>query len=145
MINANWSRIVGLAQQMIGVGFIVSTWIGYGSLHAPDTSQVQWRFPLAFQALPALMLCLGMFWLPESPRHLIEKQKDDEALRVLSRLHYDGTNDEWIQREFTEIKATIDAEREFTNSGWMVMFRVPQWRKRLLYVQINIFQDTPDR
>ncbi|KUL89392.1 hypothetical protein ZTR_04400 [Talaromyces verruculosus] len=124
--------IVGLAQQMIGVGFIVSTWIGYGSLHAPDTSQVQWRFPLAFQALPALMLFMGMFWLPESPRHLIEKQDDDEALRVLNRLHYDGTNDEWIQREFTEIKATIDAEREITAPGWMVMFRVPQWRKRLL-------------
>ena len=120
---------------MIGVGFIVSTWIGYGSLHAPDTSQVQWRFPLAFQALPALMLFMGMFWLPESPRHLIEKQDDDEALRVLNRLHYDGTNDEWIQREFTEIKATIDAEREITAPGWMVMFRVPQWRKRLLYVQ----------
>ncbi|KAK4095739.1 general substrate transporter [Parathielavia hyrcaniae] len=26
--------IVGLAQQMIGVGFIVSTWVGYGSAHA---------------------------------------------------------------------------------------------------------------
>jgi hypothetical protein len=69
----NWFRIVGLAPQMIGVGYIVSTWIGYGSLHALDTSQVQWRFPLAFQALPAFMLPVGMFWLLESPRHLIKK------------------------------------------------------------------------
>ncbi|KAL5361659.1 general substrate transporter [Aspergillus floccosus] len=124
--------IVGLAQQMIGVGFIVSTWIGYGSLHAPVTNTVQWRFPLAFQALPAFMLFVGMFWLPESPRHLIEKDHDDEALRILKRLHYDGTNEEWIRMEFTEIKATINAERAITAPGWLVMFKVPQWRTRLL-------------
>jgi len=60
--------IVGLTQQMIGVGFIVSTWIGYGCHHAPDTSSVQWRFPLAFQIAPALILLIGFIWLPESPR-----------------------------------------------------------------------------
>ncbi|BCS21906.1 sugar porter family MFS transporter [Aspergillus puulaauensis] len=124
--------IVGLAQQMIGVGFIVSTWIGYGSLHAPDTNSVQWRFPLAFQALPAIMLAIGMFFLPESPRHLIEKNKDEEAMKIMRRLHYDGTNEDWIQGEFVEIKTTIEAEKEITAPGWLVMFRVPQWRKRLL-------------
>ncbi|KAK1140751.1 hypothetical protein N8T08_009952 [Aspergillus melleus] len=124
--------IVGLAQQMIGVGFIVSTWIGYGSLHAPDSNSVQWRFPLAFQGLPSIMLFIGLFWLPESPRHLIEKRRYEEALRVLKRLHYDGTNEDWIQSEFTEIKATIDAEREITAPGWLVMFQVPQWRTRLI-------------
>lgn len=81
------------------------------------------------------MLCVGMFWLPESPRHLVEQQKDEEAMKVLWRLHHDGTNDEWIRTEFNEIKATIDAERELTAPGWLVMFQVPQWRRRLLYVQ----------
>ncbi|KAL2837551.1 general substrate transporter, partial [Aspergillus pseudoustus] len=124
--------IVGLAQQMIGVGFITSTWIGYGSLHAPETSTVQWRFPLAFQALPAFLLFIGMFWLPESPRHLIDKDRDDEAFQILKRLHYDGTNDDWIQQEFAEMRATIHAERAVTTPGWAIMFQVPQWRTRLL-------------
>ncbi|CRG88669.1 Quinate permease [Talaromyces islandicus] len=124
--------IVGLSQQMIGVGFIVSTWIGYGSLHASDSSTVQWRFPLAFQCIPAFMLCIGMFWLPESPRHLIERDQDDKAMRILKRLHYDGTNVEWIQTEFAEIKATITAEQAITEPGWTIMFKVPQWRTRLL-------------
>lgn len=78
------------------------------------------------------MLFIGMFWLPESPRHLIEKDQDDEAMRILKRLHYDGANDAWIQTEFTEIKATINAERAITAPGWLVMFKVPQWRTRLL-------------
>jgi len=146
--------IIGLAQQMIGIGFIVSvyvcyhspveqendktnhhrSWVGYGSLHAPDTSQFQWRFPLAFQAVPALMLVVGMAFLPESPRHLIEKERYDQAMKVLRKLHFDGSNEEWIQREYAEIKTTIEAEKAITAPGWTIMFKVPQWRTRLLYV-----------
>ncbi|PKX92235.1 sugar porter family MFS transporter [Aspergillus novofumigatus IBT 16806] len=132
--------IVGLAQQMIGVGFIVSTWVGYGSLHAPDTSSFQWRFPLAFQAVPALLLVVGMIFMPESPRYLVETEKYDEAMRILKRLHYDGTNDDWIQTEYTEIRATIDAEKAVTAPGWLIMFQVPQWRTRLMHgVAVQVF------
>jgi len=123
--------IVGIAQQMIGVGFIVSTWVGYGSHHAPDTSAFQWRFPLAFQAIPSIMLAIGMIWLPESPRHLIATDQLEEGMKILRKLHYDGTNDEWIQKELSEIKLTIDAEKSQTAQGWLVMFKVPQWRYRL--------------
>ncbi|RAL15344.1 sugar porter family MFS transporter [Aspergillus homomorphus CBS 101889] len=125
--------IVGLAQQMIGVGFIISTWVGYGSLHAPDTSEFQWRFPLAFQAVPALLLAVGMFFMPESPRYLVEEGKYDEGLRILNKLHFDGTNADWIQREHNEIRATIEAEKAVTAPGWLIMFKVPQWRTRLLH------------
>jgi hypothetical protein len=34
-----------------------------------------WRFPLALQCLPALVLLLGSPWLPRSPRWLISKGK----------------------------------------------------------------------
>jgi hypothetical protein len=111
----------------------LASWVGYGALHAPDSSEFQWRFPLAFQAVPALLLFVGMFWFPESPRHLVEKEKYEEALRILRKLHFDGSNEEWIQTEFAEIKATIDAERAITAPGWLIMFQVPQWRTRLMY------------
>ncbi|RJE18102.1 MFS sugar transporter [Aspergillus sclerotialis] len=132
--------IIGLAQQMNGVGFIVSTWVGYGSLHAPDTSQFQWRFPLAFQAFPAIMLLVGMLFLPESPRYLIEKERHDTAMKVLKRLHFDGTNGEWIKTEYNEIKSTIEAENVVAAPSWISMFRVPQWRTRLLHgVAVQVF------
>jgi sugar porter (SP) family MFS transporter len=123
--------IIGIAQQMIGVGFIVSTWVGYGSHHVPDSS-FQWRFPLAVQALPSVLLSIGMLWMPESPRHLIATDRLDEGMTILKRLHYDGANDDWIQSEFAEIKLTIDAEKSQTAQGWLIMFKVPQWRRRLM-------------
>jgi sugar porter (SP) family MFS transporter len=128
--------IVGLAQQMIGVGFIVSTWVGYGSHQVRDTSSFSWRFPLALQAAPCIILLVGFIWLPESPRHLIETDRDDEALKVLRRLHHDGSNADWIEREHREIKMTIEAEKAVTVSGWRVMFTVPQWRIRLLHATL---------
>jgi hypothetical protein len=128
--------IVGIAQQMIGVGFIVSTWVGYGSSKVPDTSAFSWRFPLAFQCLPCLMLVSGMMFFPESPRYLVETDRADEALRVLKKLHFDGSNEEWIQSEFNEMKLTIDAERAITAPGWLVMFTVPAWRTRLMHATL---------
>jgi len=124
--------IIGIAQQMIGVGFIVSTWVGYGSHHAPNSSSFQWRFPLAFQAIPSVLLAIGMIWLPESPRHLIATDRLEEGMKTLRKLHYDGSNEEWVQREFSEIKLTIDAEKAHTAQGWLIMFKIPQWRHRLM-------------
>ncbi|OQD77735.1 hypothetical protein PENDEC_c002G03336 [Penicillium decumbens] len=125
--------IVGLSQQMIGIGFIVSTWIGYGSLHASDESQFQWRFPLAFQVVPALILVVGMIFLPESPRYLIEKERYSEAMQVLRKMHSDDTNDDWIETEYNGICRTIEAEKVVASPGWMPMFTVPQWRTRMLH------------
>lgn len=84
-----------------------------------------------------MILLIGLFFLPESPRHLIGKEKYEEAMKVLRKLHYDGTNEDWIQREYAEIKSTIDAERAVTEPGWLVMFRVPQYRTRLLYAHYH--------
>ncbi|KAF2467314.1 general substrate transporter [Lindgomyces ingoldianus] len=132
--------IVGLTQQMIGVGFIVSTWVGYGSSKVPETSAFSWRFPLGFQGIPCAMLIAGILFFPESPRHLIETDRSDEAMRVLRKLHYNGQNDDWIQSEFNEIKLTIEAERAITAPGWRIMFTVKTWRTRLMHaVLIQVF------
>ena len=124
---------------MIGIGFIVSTWVGYGSSTVPETSDFSWRFPLGFQTIPCAILIAGILFFPESPRHLVEKDRPEEALRVLRRLHYNGHNDEWIQAEFNEIKLTIEAEKTLTAPGWRIMFKVKPWRTRLwhaLLVQV---------
>ncbi|KAF2755587.1 general substrate transporter [Pseudovirgaria hyperparasitica] len=132
--------IVGLTQQMIGVGFIISTWVGFGSAHVPATSAFSWRFPLAFQCVPCIILIIGLFFFPESPRYLVQTDREDEALKVLRKLHYDGTNDDWIDEEFREIRLTIQAENTVTEPGWLIMFQVPTYRRRLaLATFIQVF------
>lgn len=85
------------------------------------------------------MLLCGMLLFPESPRYLCEIDRTDEALAVLKKLHFDGTNEDWIQSEFNEIRLTIEAEKAITAPGWMVMFRVPAWRTRLMHATLIQF------
>ncbi|KAJ5539981.1 hypothetical protein N7513_008313, partial [Penicillium frequentans] len=132
--------IVGLSQQMIGVGFIVSTWVGYGSLRASDSSQFQWRFPLAFQVVPALVLVIGMVFVPESPRFLVEKGRYAEAMRVLRKLHYDGSNGDWIDAEFNEICQANESGKLVAVPSWVSMFTVAKWRTRMLHgLAVQVF------
>ncbi|KAI5294141.1 hypothetical protein KEM52_004627 [Ascosphaera acerosa] len=135
--------IIGVAQQMIGVGFIVSGWTGYGCNHAPASSTFQWRFPLGFQCVPAAILCIGMPWFPESPRHLIAIDKHEEAHKSIHKLHYDGTNEDWVMGELNAIKEAAVAEKSIQHNPWVSMFTVPQWRHRLLLsIAIQAFGQT---
>ncbi|KAF2684148.1 general substrate transporter [Lentithecium fluviatile CBS 122367] len=128
--------IVGITQQMIGVGFIVSTWVGYGSSKVPDTSSFSWRFPLAFQVVPCLIIICGILFFPESPRYLVEVDRADEGLKVLRRLHFNGSNEDDIQAQYHEIKTTIEAEKAITAPGWLIMFKVKTWRTRLMHATL---------
>ncbi|KAF9442102.1 general substrate transporter [Macrolepiota fuliginosa MF-IS2] len=101
--------LVGLTQQMIGIGFIVANWVGYGSQFID--SDVSWRMPLGLQLLPAGLLLVGIQFLPNSPRWLLEVGKDDEAKEVVYWLH--GKSDEnraAAEKEYNEMYTTIKAE-----------------------------------
>lgn len=70
----------------------------------------------------------------------MQTDREDQALKVLNKLHFNGSNEEFIQREFQEIKTTIAAEKAITVPGWRVMFTVPQWRTRLMHgVAVQVF------
>lgn len=59
---------------------------------------------------------------------------------MLRKLHFDGTNDDWIEREFNEMRLTIDAEKAITAPGWAIMFKVKPWRTRLFHAtSIQLF------
>lgn len=46
-----------------------------------------WRWMLGIAALPGLALAVGMLFVPASPRWLAERRRDDEAKKVLRRIH----------------------------------------------------------
>ncbi|KAK7725455.1 hypothetical protein SLS57_003932 [Botryosphaeria dothidea] len=120
----------GLLQWFLSWGFLVAQWLGYGCSFVDN--QFQWRFPLAFQCLPALILMGGIWFLQESPRWLMERDRPDEALAALKKLHGDGTNDEYIELEFREIRDVIAADRATNEITWFSIFKKPSWRRRLL-------------
>lgn len=66
-------------------------------------SPIRWRFLLAFQCLPALLLFCGVKILPDSPRYLASVGHLEEAKEVLE--HVRGNSGPDVEREFAEICA----------------------------------------
>ena len=63
------------------------------------------------QLVPAAILLVGSFWMPQSPRWLVEHGRDEEAQAVMRSLH--GHTPEEIEAadvEFAEMRETIKAE-----------------------------------
>ncbi|PYH92632.1 high-affinity hexose transporter [Aspergillus ellipticus CBS 707.79] len=131
------SRIRGflgsLQQWMIGLGVVVAQWVGYGC--SLRTGAFSWSFPLAFQAVPAVILSVGIWFLPESPRWLVEKGDMDTARAILNRLHLvDGqSNAQLVESEFTQICDSIAEERRSAVRSWrQLLLTQPSWRRRVL-------------
>ena len=59
--------MVGLHGVLIGFSYSLTGFITYGCYFAPY-GQFQWRFPLSVQLIPVIILLIGSFFLPESPR-----------------------------------------------------------------------------
>lgn len=111
-------------------------WTDYGTnSHISGTDNNQWRIPLGIQILPASVLALLILLFPESPRWLMEKGREDQALDTLAKLHSNGDkNDPWVVAEFEQIQAAISIEREETAGGYKELLTNRSCLRRLILV-----------
>jgi len=118
--------LVALQQLAITFGILVSFWIDYGTNYIGGTgatqSEAAWRLPLALQIVPALILGFGAILLPFSPRWLVNKGRDEEALAVLAKTRNLAPDSELISIEFLEIRAQYLFEKETSEQKY------PQWQ-----------------
>ncbi|CAG8177155.1 unnamed protein product [Penicillium salamii] len=124
--------LASIQQWMIGLGIMVAQWTGYGcSLRGGTFS---WRFPLSFQVVPAIILTCGVWFLPESPRWLIEKGRHSEGRSILARLHLNrsATNEKFLEDELSQICDSLESEKQSAVRSWRQLLRSPRWRRRIL-------------
>jgi MFS family permease len=139
------ATLSGLLQWMLSWGFLVAQWLGYGCsfstnefscmisppVRPTDALTSLGRFPLAFQNVPGLILIAGIWFLDESPRWLMEKDRHEEAKAVLTRIRK-GSSADTVELEFREIRDVIAADRAVGNTSWKTILTKPSWRRRLI-------------
>ncbi|KAK4546357.1 hypothetical protein LTR36_002034 [Oleoguttula mirabilis] len=130
-------RLVGAQQWAITWGILIMFYISYGCsfLEGPAAFRIPW----ALQMIPAIVLFIGMLFLPESPRWLASKDRWEECERVLVLTHGHGDpNSPWVAREFQEIKEWLDIERQSKAISYFTLF-TPRYINRThigLFTQI---------
>jgi SP family sugar:H+ symporter-like MFS transporter len=93
--------ISSLNQLMITVG-ILTAYI----VNAILASSGAWRWMLGLAVIPALVLLIGMYFMPETPRWLVSRDRDDEARDVLRR----DRSEEAVEKEIRDIREVEEQE-----------------------------------
>lgn len=125
--------LAGRNEMMIVIGqlaaFIINAIIG----NVWGEGNGVWRIMLAVEAVPAVALFIGMLRMPESPRWLVSKGRDEEALRVLSTLR----TKERAEAELREIDEVTSEESKRTTLSIGAILR-NKWFVRIILVGIGL-------
>ena len=76
-------RNVAINQLTIVIGILVTNLVNYT---LADNGPDAWRWMFGLGVIPSLLFLLGVIWLPESPRWLMQAGRNDHAKAVLNRI-----------------------------------------------------------
>ena len=141
-------RLTTVQQVMIITGLTLAFVVNYflaqsaGSSLGEIAGVTAWRWMYLAQAVPAVVFLVALFLIPESPRYLVSRGRDDDARKVLTNLF--GPDE--AERKIGEIRASFSADhrpsfRDVAAPG--TVFRPIVWAGIMLatfqqFVGINI-------
>lgn len=122
--------LVTLNQLMITIGILVSYitdyWLGN------DSDLESWRWMFFVGLFPAIILLVGMFFLPETPRWLISKGRWEEGTAVLEKLE----DPDMVTQTLSELKRDIEISSK-NNTPATEVFK--PWLRPALIITVGIF------
>ena len=92
-----------------------------------------WRIMFGICALPAIALFFGMLRMPESPRWLVEKGRDDEALAVLKTVR----SEDRALAELAQVEQVTEDEKKGNQLGFKEIL-ANKWLRRIVFVGIGV-------
>ena len=123
-------RLVSLYQLAVTIGFLGAYLVNYQLLEY-STSNLEvtagwwnlifveevWRGMLGMETLPALLFFIIIFFIPESPRWLILKGREEKATNILERIYVSSKE---AMFQLAETKSVISSEAK---SEWRLLLR----------------------
>ncbi|CAK7205108.1 hypothetical protein SEUCBS139899_007873 [Sporothrix eucalyptigena] len=112
-------------------GSIPASCITYGCQFI--SSNYSWRTPLILQCFTCIIVLASVYFIPESPRFLMSKGRNDEAIAFLTKYHGNGNpNSRLVQLEIEEIKENLRQDAIDKASAWWdyrpFLTHVGRWR-----------------
>lgn len=107
-----------MTQLLITIGIAAAYFTAYASVQL--SGSIAWRIPFIVQAFVAAFLATGIFFIPFSPRWLMQKGREPEALETLRKLRNVEVNDvsgmTTVYRELSDIRNDIKFDERVKQS-----------------------------
>lgn len=110
--------LVTFNQLNIVLGISIAYFSNYYFQQTITDPDFKWRIMLGVEAVPALLYFLLLFFVPRSPRWLLQKGFEDEAQSVLVKIH--GLEQSLVEHE--EINASLRDEINKDKARWSDVF-----------------------
>ncbi|KAG6494861.1 hypothetical protein ZIOFF_042643 [Zingiber officinale] len=120
-------------QFMITIGIFGANLINYGT--ASIKGGWGWRVSLGLAAVPAIIMSVGAFILPDTPNSLIERGYGEEARQMLQKIR--GTDD--VQEEYEDLVAASE-EAKTIKSPWANILQSKYRPQLTMAILIPFFQ-----
>lgn len=123
------------------LGVVIAYWMDYGTSFTE--SSLQWRFPLAFQAVFAVFLILQLIGLPETPRWLVQHDRHEEAQQVIAAITGNHLEHPDVERTVRDIQMVLVEESKdgpFRIKELFTWGEQQNFRRLLLTISIQLCQ-----
>ncbi|KAH8800959.1 putative MFS monosaccharide transporter [Hyaloscypha sp. PMI_1271] len=127
-----WIRgtVVGAYQLAITIGLLIAAVVDNATKDRADSGS--YRIPIAIQFFWAIILGVGLLFLPETPRYLIRMGRDEKAAKSLSRLRRLPIDNPFLIDELADIKANYEHELSLGTSSYKDFLTWHTLGKRLM-------------
>jgi len=121
--------MVSSFQLMITIGILASYFSDQAFANEADPYSWRWMFYVG--VFPAIILFVGMIFLPESPRWLMGMGRREEGIKVLRKVEHPSLVEDSIRRIDTEIQKEKEAVTD-----WTELFK--PWLRNALIIAVGI-------
>ncbi|KAJ5650932.1 hexose carrier protein [Penicillium longicatenatum] len=140
--STNRGLLICIEGSTVAIGTLISYWIDFGASYgSPDLT---WRFPIAFQIVFGLLIIVGMFFLPESPRWLFIQERYEEGETIIAALAAQEISHPDVQLQKTiildSIRASGQAAKSTPMSAVFTGGKTQHFRRMLLGSSSQFFQ-----
>ncbi|KAK3073470.1 hypothetical protein LTR53_004958 [Teratosphaeriaceae sp. CCFEE 6253] len=134
-------RIVAWEIWFIGIGIVLAYWIDFAFSYVPG--EAAWRTPIALQLIFAVVVVFIVWGLPESPRWLAKKGREEEAAATICAVFDLQPDDPYVLGEMEAIRAAIAIETGEGAGKALSIFKKDklQTRWRVLLAWFGLFMN----
>jgi MFS family permease len=134
-------RLVSKEVLFIGVGISLAYWIDFGFSYID--SGIAWRTPIAIQLVFAVAVTFIVWGLPESPRWLFKRGREQEAIDVLCAVFDREESDPFIQEQVEQIREAIAIEKRAGAQNISGLFKSDRirTRRRVILAWFGLFMN----